>query len=302
MPSAYKVVLLGEGRVGKTSLISRFIHDAFDADQSSTVQASMYTCASVPLLHGNGAKVALNIWDTAGQERFHALGPIYYRNANGALLVYDITDGDTLEKVRQWIKELRAVVGDQIRLVICGNKTDREEERDVTEEAAQAFAKAHGALHFSTSAKTGANVAEVFQAMATAIAQANGIVAGGGSNSSGGGSSGIGAASGVGGAPGRLKRRGQLRIESELPEEEANNENSTTAVRGGGGGTAEYGSGAPLRDGASGARVLLKEDYLYSDSLRTPGRKAAGAVDLRAPRRPVAQKPSDSSRQSSCCA
>lgn len=71
------------------------------------------------------------IWDTAGQERFHALGPIYYRDANGALLVYDITDRDSFTKVRNWVKELRKIVGKNIVLVIAGNKSDLEKQRQV---------------------------------------------------------------------------------------------------------------------------------------------------------------------------
>ena len=71
-------------------------------------------------------RVNLAIWDTAGQERFHALGPIYYRDAHGAVLVYDITDVDSFQKVKVWVKELRRMVGGDICLVIAGNKIDLE--------------------------------------------------------------------------------------------------------------------------------------------------------------------------------
>jgi len=71
------------------------------------------------------------IWDTAGQERFHALSSLYYRDANGALLVYDITDRDSFAKVRNWVKELRKIVGKNIVLVIAGNKSDLEKNRQV---------------------------------------------------------------------------------------------------------------------------------------------------------------------------
>lgn len=65
--------------------------------------------------------VQLSIWDTAGQERFHALGPIYYRDAAGALLVYDITDNLSFDKVKNWVKELRKIVGNDIIIIIAGN-------------------------------------------------------------------------------------------------------------------------------------------------------------------------------------
>jgi len=83
-----KVVLLGEGRVGKTSLVLRFCKDTFSDSQSPTIQASFLDKA---VTVGDN-RISLAIWDTAGQERFHALGPIYYRDADSALLVFDITD------------------------------------------------------------------------------------------------------------------------------------------------------------------------------------------------------------------
>ena len=164
--SQYKVVLLGEGRVGKTSLVSRFVNDQFSDSEVSTVQANMYNKKRVVV---DGKPVDMSIWDTAGQERFHALGPIYYRNANGAVLVYDITDADTFEKVKMWIRELKKVVGDNIQIVICGNKSDMEKDRDVPVDFADKYAKQQGAQHFSTSAKQNMNVTEAFSALAAAI-------------------------------------------------------------------------------------------------------------------------------------
>ena len=79
----------------------------------------------------------LSIWDTAGQERFHALGPIYYRDANGAVLVYDITDADSFAKVKNWIKELRKMLGNEISLAIAGNKIDLEKQRHVSLQQAE---------------------------------------------------------------------------------------------------------------------------------------------------------------------
>lgn len=72
----------------------------------------------------DGNRAHLNIWDTAGQERFHALGPIYYRDSNGALLVYDVTDPDSLSKVKTWVKELKKMLGSTVCLAIVGNKAD----------------------------------------------------------------------------------------------------------------------------------------------------------------------------------
>lgn len=155
----FKVVLLGEGCVGKTSIVLRYVEDKFNPQHISTLQASFLT-KKVTL--ENGTKVQLNIWDTAGQERFHALGPIYYRGSHGAILVYDITDQDSFQKVKNWVKELKRMLGSEIILVITGNKIDLEEQRTVMEDEAVAYAESVGAHYFETSAKTNDNVEEVF--------------------------------------------------------------------------------------------------------------------------------------------
>jgi Ras-related protein Rab-21 len=128
----FKVVLLGEGRVGKTSILLRYTKGEYSDRQVSTLQAS-YLDKKV---NCGATVVNLSIWDTAGQERFHALGPIYYRDAAGALLVYDITDAESFIKVKNWTKELRKIVGNDIKIVIAGNKIDLEKNRHVNEQEA----------------------------------------------------------------------------------------------------------------------------------------------------------------------
>lgn len=155
----FKVVLLGEGCVGKTSIVLRYVEDKFNPQHISTLQASFLT-KKVTL--ENDSKVQLNIWDTAGQERFHALGPIYYRGSHAAILVYDITDQDSFQKVKNWVKELKRMLGSEIILAIAGNKIDLEEQRTVMEEEALSYAESVGAHYFETSAKTNDNVEEVF--------------------------------------------------------------------------------------------------------------------------------------------
>lgn len=125
----FKVVLLGEGRVGKTSILLRYTKGEYSDRQVSTLQAS-YLDKRVTV---GTTTVNLSIWDTAGQERFHALGPIYYRDASGALLVYDITDAESFNKVKNWVKELKKIVGNDIIIVIAGNKIDLEKNRNVDE-------------------------------------------------------------------------------------------------------------------------------------------------------------------------
>ncbi len=101
-PTSLQVVLLGEGSVGKTSLVLRYCKDEFNDKHLTTIQASFFA----KRITVGQARVKLAIWDTAGQERYAALGPIYYRDANGALLVYDITDRQSFDRVKQWVGPL----------------------------------------------------------------------------------------------------------------------------------------------------------------------------------------------------
>ncbi|XP_065072037.1 ras-related protein Rab-21-like [Rhopilema esculentum] len=154
----FKIVLLGEGCVGKTSLVLRYCQDKFNDKHLQTLQASFLNRR----LNIDGKRMNLAIWDTAGQERFHALGPIYYRDSNGAILVYDITDEDSFLKVKNWVKELRKMLGDDICLCIAGNKTDLEKDRHVDAQVAEDYARSVGAKHFHTSAKLNKGIDELF--------------------------------------------------------------------------------------------------------------------------------------------
>lgn len=154
----FKVVLLGEGCVGKTSLVLRYCEDKFNDKHLTTLQASFLTRR----LNIDGQRVNLAIWDTAGQERFHALGPIYYRDSHGAALVYDITDEDSFQKVKNWVKELKKMLGDGICITIVGNKIDLEKDRVVQASDAEEYAKTVGAVHCHTSAKINKGIEELF--------------------------------------------------------------------------------------------------------------------------------------------
>uniref|UniRef100_A0A7S2XMX4 Ras-related protein Rab-21 n=1 Tax=Attheya septentrionalis TaxID=420275 RepID=A0A7S2XMX4_9STRA len=172
----FKIVLLGEGRVGKTSILVRYVDDTYEEGTASTLQASFMEktlkvgpASERQLVNGGKTETAkLSIWDTAGQERFHALGPIYYRDANGAVLVYDVTDESTFERVKMWTKELRTMVGeeDRISIAIVGNKLDLiasgRTSRRVSTEDAMEYAKSVGAMHFDASAKEGTGVQDAF--------------------------------------------------------------------------------------------------------------------------------------------
>ena len=107
--------------------------------------------------------VSVAIWDTAGQERFHALGPLYYRDADGALLVYDITDPDSFNRAKKWVSELHTVLGadSHVVLILVGNKCDLSNRRNVTKAEAQQFADSVNAVHVEISVKLNQGVDEV---------------------------------------------------------------------------------------------------------------------------------------------
>lgn len=157
-PPTFKVVLLGDGRVGKTSLVLRYVNNVYSDQQAATIQASYLTRR----LHAGSTLVTLAIWDTAGQERFHALGPIYYRDADAALLVYDVTDSDSFKRVKSWVKELRQMAPKNIVLTIACNKSDLIRGQSLNLQEAESYAASIGASHFVTSAKLNTGIDDVF--------------------------------------------------------------------------------------------------------------------------------------------
>ncbi|PFH52325.1 hypothetical protein AMATHDRAFT_57390 [Amanita thiersii Skay4041] len=159
----FKLVLLGESAVGKSSLVLRFVKDQFDDYRESTIGAAFLT-QTVTL--EDQTTVKFEIWDTAGQERYKSLAPMYYRNANCAVVVYDITQTASLEKARTWIRELQRQADPSIVIALCGNKLDLAARRQVSQEEAKKYADEEGLMWMETSAKTGEGVAEVFTAIA----------------------------------------------------------------------------------------------------------------------------------------
>jgi len=107
----------------------------------------------------------LSIWDTAGQEQHHCLNTIYYRGAQGALIVYDITDNDSFSKMSLWVKELRQQCGDKLPIIVVGNKSDLESMRMISLADAEDYAKRLKIDHYSASARTGKNVNAIFKAL-----------------------------------------------------------------------------------------------------------------------------------------
>ncbi|KAG0055440.1 hypothetical protein BGZ83_008579 [Gryganskiella cystojenkinii] len=115
-----KVVILGSQGVGKTSLVVRYVQKTFSANCTSTIGASFMTKKLVV----DNCKVRLQIWDTAGQERFRSMAPMYYRGANAAILVYDITSEESFKDMSSWVDELRKNMTEDLIIHVVGNKSD----------------------------------------------------------------------------------------------------------------------------------------------------------------------------------
>ncbi|KAG4437041.1 hypothetical protein IFR05_007477 [Cadophora sp. M221] len=189
--SSVKLVLLGEAAVGKSSLVLRFVNNDFQENKEPTIGAAFLTQkCNLPT-----RTIKFEIWDTAGQERFASLAPMYYRNAQSALVVYDLTKPTSLIKAKHWVAELQRQASPGIVIALVGNKSDLANEtsnssnnlaedgdgdalegedadgdaRKVSVSEAKAYAEEEGLLFFETSAKLGTNVTEVFTAIANAI-------------------------------------------------------------------------------------------------------------------------------------
>ena len=156
----FKVVLVGETGVGKTSIISQFIDQVFEEELQTSTGGSF---SSKEIFFDNGKSLKLEIWDTAGQERYRSLTKIFYKNSSCAILVYDITKKQTFDELKNyWIGQIKESAPKDIMLAIVGNKEDLLDKEQVDENEARDFAKENNALFFSTSAKNSDAINQLF--------------------------------------------------------------------------------------------------------------------------------------------
>ncbi|CAD8088282.1 unnamed protein product [Paramecium sonneborni] len=164
-----KVVMLGDKAVGKSSLASRFCFDKFQSEYEITI-GGVYNSVDMAV---KGQQLKIHLWDTAGEEKFKSLLSLYYRDANAAIIVYDITQIETFNSIQGWLTELDdKIQKDGMVLALVGNKCDcLESDRKVPKQKASEFAKTHGMIFYETSAKTGEGVKPMFTQLIEQYAQ-----------------------------------------------------------------------------------------------------------------------------------
>eukprot|EP01116_Phalansterium_solitarium_P008206 TRINITY_DN216_c1_g1_i1.p1 TRINITY_DN216_c1_g1~~TRINITY_DN216_c1_g1_i1.p1 ORF type:complete len:213 (+),score=45.38 TRINITY_DN216_c1_g1_i1:445-1083(+) len=166
----FKVVVTGDSTVGKTNIITRFTTNTFTLANKATIGVD-FGHAEVTVADNTSVKV--QIWDTAGQERFRAINRGFYHKAAGAMVVYDITQAETFKNAEKWLTELRQYAGDDVVVMLVGNKTDLSPSRAVATEDAKKFAQQHGLLFLETSALAGDKINQAFQETIEAIYEKN---------------------------------------------------------------------------------------------------------------------------------
>ena len=154
----FKIIFLGDQYVGKSSILNRFYQDKFEPDYQATIGLDFHS-KNVEI---KGTAIRLLLYDTAGQEKFKSLIPMYIRDANIIIVVYDITNKDSFIHTEHWVNETKDLKRDDAIFVLVGNKIDLEDKRTVTSKEAENFANEKGFLFHEVSAKTGEEVQELF--------------------------------------------------------------------------------------------------------------------------------------------
>lgn len=172
----FKLLLIGDSGVGKSCLLLRFADDTYTESYISTIGVDF----KIRTIELDGKTIKLQIWDTAGQERFRTITSSYYRGAHGIIVVYDITDQESFNNVKQWLQEIDRYACENVNKLLVGNKCDLTAKRAVETQAAKEYADQLGIPFLETSAKSSTNVEQAFLTMASEIKSRMGPVQGAG--------------------------------------------------------------------------------------------------------------------------
>lgn len=161
----FKILTIGESGVGKTCILRRFVENKFLKNHLATIGIDFKT----KNIEIDGTPIKLKIWDTAGQERFRNITNQYYKGADGIILVFDVTDQKSFEKIKEWMSQIKAnTQADQIGLVLLGNKCDIEQ-RTISKNDGEELGKELGIEYYETSAMLGDGIAKAFEFLAKNI-------------------------------------------------------------------------------------------------------------------------------------
>lgn len=155
----YKIIIIGDGSVGKTSLVKRIVENQFSYSTPLTIGVDNY---SRVLLINSTTKLNLSIWDTAGQERFAMIAPSYFRGSHAAIIVFDITNEKSFRRVDYWAKQIKEYAASNIKSMLIGNKIDMEDKRKVLKKVAVDYARSNNMMFFETSCFNATNVETAF--------------------------------------------------------------------------------------------------------------------------------------------
>ncbi|OCT90451.1 ras-related protein Rab-3D [Xenopus laevis] len=163
----FKLLIIGNSSVGKTSFLFRYADDSFTSAFVSTVGIDF----KVKTVYRNEKRVKLQIWDTAGQERYRTITTAYYRGAMGFLLMYDISNLESFNAVQDWATQIKTYSWDNAQVLLVGNKCDLEDDRVIAAEDGRKLAEELGFEFFEASAKDNINVKQVFERLVDIICE-----------------------------------------------------------------------------------------------------------------------------------
>ena len=175
----FKILLIGNTFVGKSSLLQRFIDQSWNGKFDPTIGVDFVRIIKnkkiqkLKTIEVEGKKVKLQIWDTAGEERFRNITSSYYKGGQGILLMYDITNRNSFESIKNWLIEVEKHADKNIYKILIGNKIDLEKDRDITYNEGKEYAESEGMKFIETSAKDGSNIEEAFELITKEIIKSN---------------------------------------------------------------------------------------------------------------------------------